>query len=185
MTIPNTQVVDAPPWSIRPELPADLDQIHDLHRMAFGRPAEAELVDAIRSGPDFIPELSLVAVADDGSVLGHVLLSRVAFEPDDGDDRTDVLTLAPLAVLPPHAGRGIGSALTRAGLQAADGREEPFVALLGPPAFYRRFGFEAGADHGVQSRYADAGPAFQVRLRPGVASVPPGAVVFPPTFDGI
>ena len=75
-------LIDAPSWSIRPELPVDLDQIHELHREAFRGPTEAELVDAIRAGADFLPELSLVAVASDGSVLGHVLVSRVGFEPD-------------------------------------------------------------------------------------------------------
>jgi len=177
--------VEAPPWSIRPERAIDLDQIHDLHRTAFGRPAEAELVDAIRSGPEFIPELSLVAVADDGSVLGHVLVSHVGFEPDEAGTRAQVLALAPLAVLPPHAGRGIGSALTMAALEIADARDEPFVAVLGPPAFYRRFGFVPAADHGIDSRYGDVGPAFQVRARPDGAPMQPGVVIYPPMFEAL
>ena len=74
-------LVEAPSWSIRPELPVDIDQIHELHRAAFRGAAEAELVDAIRAGAGFVPELSLVAVAPDGSVLGHVLVSRVEFDP--------------------------------------------------------------------------------------------------------
>jgi putative acetyltransferase len=177
--------VEAPPWSIRPEQAIDLDQIHELHRLAFGRPAEAELVDAIRSGPDFIPELSLVAVADDGSILGHILVSRVGFEPDEGGPRAEVLALAPLAVLPPHAGRGIGSALTMAALEAADKQDDPFVAVLGPPAFYRRFGFVPAADHGIDSRYGDTGPAFQVRPRSDGAPLAPGVVVYPPMFEAV
>ena len=177
--------VESPPWSVRPEQAIDLDQIHDLHHVAFGRPAEAELVDAIRSGPDFFPELSLVAVASDGSVLGHVLVSRVGFEPDEGGPRVDVLALAPLAVLPPHAGRGIGTALSVAALQVADGRDEPFVAVLGPPAFYRRLGFGPAADHGIDSRYGDVGPAFQVRPRVEGAPLPSGIVVYPPMFEAV
>jgi putative acetyltransferase len=176
--------VEAPAWLIRPEQAIDLDQIHDLHRTVFGRPAEAELVDAIRSGPDFIPELSLVAVADEGSVLGHVLVSRVGFEPDSGGPRIDVLSLAPLAVLPPHAGRGIGTALTMAALEAADAGDEPFVAVLGPPAFFRRVGFVPADEHGIYSRYDHAGRAFQVRPRrsDGV-EVPAGMVVYPSMFE--
>ena len=177
--------VEAPPWSIRAEQAIDLDQIHDLHRVAFGRPAEAELVDAIRSGPDFFPELSLVAVADDGSVLGHVLVSRVGFEPDESGHRLEVLALAPLAVLPPHAGRGIGTALTMAALEIADQRDEPFAAVLGPPAFYRRVGFVPASDHGIDSRYGGAGPAFQVRPRPGGPAPVPGVVVYPPMFEAV
>jgi putative acetyltransferase len=177
--------VDAPAWSVRPEEAIDLDQIHDLHRAAFGRPAEAELVDAIRTGPDFLPDLSLVAVADDGSVLGHVLVSRVGFEPDDRGPRIDVLTLAPLAVLAPHAGRGIGTALTIAALEAADARDEPFVALLGSPAFYARVGFVPADSHGIHSRYDEAGDAFQVRPRAGHPRLPAGTVVFPTMFETV
>ena len=124
VTLPTTDLVDTPEWSIRPEQPIDLDLIHDLHREAFHRRDEAELVDAIRSGPDFLPELSLVAATRDGSVLGHILISRVSFHPD-GDEQAGhtVLALAPLAVLPPYQGHGIGSALMR------DAKEIPAEVL--------------------------------------------------------
>lgn len=180
-----SELTEAPSWSVRPELALDLDQIHELHRTAFGRPSEAELVDAIRSGPDFFPGLSLVAVTDDGSVLGHVLVSRVAFEPEDGTGRVDVLALAPLAVLPAHAGRGIGTALMTAGLAAADARDEPFTAVLGLPSFYARFGFVPAAAHGIGGTYADAGGAFQVRPRAGAGAVPAGTLAYPAMFEGV
>lgn len=174
-------LVEAPSWSIRPELPVDLDQIHELHRAAFRGPAEAELVDAIRAGPGFIPELSLVAVSADGSVLGHILISRVEFAPAGEEARRDVLALAPLAVLPPHWDRGIGTELMRSALEIADQRDEPFVAVLGAPGFYARFGFTPAADEGIGSPYDAAGAAFQVRARPG-ASLEPGTVVYPSMF---
>lgn len=178
-------LVEPATWSIRPELPLDLDQIHDLHREAFRGPAEAELVDAVRAGAGFVPELSLVAVAADESVLGHVLVSLVGFDPDaDGATRRDVLALAPLAVLPPHWGRGIGSALTRAALSVADLRDEPFVAVLGPPSFYERFGFEPATEAGIRSPYDAAGPAYQVRPL-GEAKLEPGTVIYPPMFGEI
>jgi putative acetyltransferase len=179
MQIPD--LVEAPSWSIRPEVPVDLDQIHELHRAAFRGPAEAELVDAIRAGSGFIPELSLVAVAADGSVLGHIMISSVEFEPEGTDARQGVLALAPLAVLPPHMDRGIGSELTRTALEIADQREEPFVAVLGAPSFYGRFGFTPAANEGIGSPYDAAGPAYQVRPLAG-AALEPGTVVYPPMF---
>ena len=176
-------MVDAPSWSIRPELPVDLDQIHELHREAFRGPAEAELVDAIRAGADFIPQLSLVAVASDGSVLGHILVSRVGFEPDAADpQRADALAIAPLAVLPTHQGRGIGAALMGTALATADQRDESLIAVLGAPSFYERFGFGPAADLGVHSPYDDAGDAYQVRPIGGRA-VEPGSVVYPAMFE--
>jgi putative acetyltransferase len=180
--------VTAPAWTIRPELPIDLDYIHELHRQAFTGSIEAELVDAIRSGPDFIPELSLVAVTADGSVLGHIMLSRIGLQPDDGtESQIDVLALAPLAVLPPHQGRGIGAALMREALAMADEREEPMTIVLGLPAFYGRFGFVPAEDLGITGPYEDAGDAFQVRPRPGIdpSELPTGTAVYPSTFSSV
>jgi putative acetyltransferase len=183
MTAPTFEEVATPAWTIRPEQPLDLDQIHDLHREAFGRRDEAELVDAVRSGHDFIPELSLVAAAADGSVLGHVLVSRIEFEEKAYAMRGDVLSLAPLAVLPPYSGRGIASALTAQALAVADKRDEPFAFVLGSPAFYARFGFVAAIDYDIESPYDAAGRAFQVRPRPGGPAPVAGTVYYPRMFE--
>lgn len=177
--------VDEPAWTIRAEQPIDLDQIHDLHRAAFAGPTEAELVDTIRTGAHFIPELSLVAVTTDGSVLGHVLVSRVELQPSADDDaRIPVLALAPIAVLPPHQGRGIGSALMRETMDRADMLEEPFTVVLGSPPFYARFGFQPAFQLGVTGPYDAAGDAFGLRPRPG-AEVTPGRIVYPPAFSAV
>jgi len=182
-SLPPGDLVDAPRWTIRPEVALDIDQIHHLHREAFRGAAEAELVDAIRASAAFVPELSLVAVAAEGSVLGHILLSVVTFHPDRHDaTRRTALALAPLAVLPPHAGRGIGSALTTEALAVADERDEALVAVLGAPAFYARFGFSPASESGVRSPYDEAGAAYQVRSIGGVA-LEPGTVEYPPSFS--
>ncbi|HVM25677.1 MAG TPA: N-acetyltransferase [Candidatus Limnocylindrales bacterium] len=183
-TSPITDPVEAPHWTIRPELPVDLDQIHELHRTAFRGPDEAELVDAVRSSAAFIPELSLVATTDEGSILGHVLISRIELARDGTDDepaRIPVLALAPIAVLPQHEGRGIGTALMEAALAVADEREEPMIVVLGSPAFYRRFGFVPAAEHNLTGPYDDARDAFQVRARRG-GEIARGRLIYPPTF---
>ena len=185
MSIPHDEVA-APTWAIRPEQPIDLDRIHELHRAAFPGLVEAELVDAIRSGPDFLPDLSLVAATDDGSILGHVLVSRIRLDSVDPEPSSvEILALAPLAVLPPHQGRGIGAALMRAVLEAADGRDEPMTIVVGAPAFYAHFGFVPVADLGIGGPFDGAGAAFQVRSRPDLTEdqIPSGTVVYPPAFS--
>ena len=178
----------APAWTIRPAQPIDLDQIHELHRAAFTGPAEAELVDAIRSGPDFLPHLSLVAVTADDSVLGHILVSRIALEREDEPAaRVDVLALAPLAVLPPHQDRGIATALMNEALAIADQREEPMTLVLGSPSFYERFGFMPALPYDIHGPYDDAGDAFQFRPRTGLdpADLPTGTAVYPAMFNAV
>ena len=65
--------------AIRPESDADRDAIRRLNESAFGGRAEADLVDALRGSPAWIPELSLVAV-DGDELVGHVLFSVVALD---------------------------------------------------------------------------------------------------------
>jgi putative acetyltransferase len=185
MSATGPALVEAPAWGIRPEQPIDIDQIHDLHLAAFRGSAEAELVDAIRASPGFIPELSLVAVTEDGSVLGHVLISRVGFMPAHADGPTEVLALAPVGVLPAHQHRGVGTALTQAVLAIADGREQPFVVVVGSPDFYASFGFIPAADVDVSGPYEDAGDAFQARPRGGEGPIPPGTVTYPAPFSDV
>jgi putative acetyltransferase len=177
--------VDAPVWTIRAEQPLDLDQIHELHRAAFSGPAEADLVDAIRRGPTFVPELSLVAVTDDGSVLGHVLVSRVRLELAATGESIDILALAPIGILAPHRGRGIGSELVVAALERSMLRTEPFVVVLGAAGYFGRFGFTPASEHDVDGPYASAGAAFQLWAPPSEFPVPPGTVVYPPAFAGV
>ena len=117
---------------------------------------EADLVDALRVCPDWIPELSMVAEAD-GVVVGHVLCTRgrVAGRP--------VLALGPLAVDPSYQGLGVGTALVHAVLGAGDAMGEPLVVLLGHLDYYPRFGFVPGTSLGVTPPEAGWADHFQVR----------------------
>jgi hypothetical protein len=98
-------------------------------------------------------------VAVDGdSVVGHVLTAR-------GDlEGREAIAVAPLAVLPSHQGRGVGSALMTELLDRADDAGYPLVALLGNPAYYARFGFEPSGP--LKIWYLPVGkdnPHFQIR----------------------
>jgi putative acetyltransferase len=135
---------------LRAELPHDRDAIRRVHTEAFGDGGVvAALVDALRAAPAPLPPLSFVAVvggeagvggAGDGLVAGHVMLT---FSRLDALPRlVDVYVLSPLGVLPRFQRRGIGSALIRVALRAAQERRVPLVFLEGDPAFYGRRGFE-------------------------------------------
>ena len=89
-----------------------------------------------------IDELSFTALAEI-AVVGHVTASRAKVGFDS------VVAVGPIGVLPEHQGKGIGSALMRALLGAADAQDVPLVVLLGSPQYYGRFGFRAAAELGV------------------------------------
>jgi putative acetyltransferase len=144
---------------IRREHPDDIAGIRGVHRAAFtsdGEPMEARLVDALRESDAWIPALSWVAELD-GAVVGHVVCTRGHL------DDIPAVGLGPLGVLPELQGTGVGSALMYASIGAADALDEPLIALLGAPAYYGRFGFDAAVRHAVQPPDANWGEHFQVR----------------------
>lgn len=63
---------------IRPETPADFDAVAPIHRAAFGRPQEAELVARLRreAGP-----LGSLVAGNHGVVVGRILFSPVLGQP--------------------------------------------------------------------------------------------------------
>jgi putative acetyltransferase len=169
---------------IRRETERDIDVIRAITTAAFaaGRPPgqtvpEARLIDELRTGPAWLPALSLVAVTPAGEVIGHVLGTRghVGQEP--------VLALGPLAVRPDRQRYGVGSALMHAILGAADALGEPLAALLGDPAYYRRFGFELGTVYQIIPPRPEWQPHFQVRVLTEYQPRLRGIFTYPKPFD--
>jgi putative acetyltransferase len=142
---------------IRHDVPADHARVYAIQRAAFGRSAEADLVNALRS---VHPQLSLVAELD-GELVGHVFLSPVSI----GDPGTQALAagaLAPIGVLPDRQGQGIGSTLVRRALEESHRIGWRAVFLVGEPLFYARFGFTLAAARDLHYESADFDPVFQV-----------------------
>lgn len=141
--------------TIEPESAEDEDVIRAVHVAAFPTQAEADLVSALRKNMD--SQISLVAKAPE--VIGHVMLSRMSVEGDGRAYRA--LGLGPVAVLPEHQARGVGSALIRKALRQAATLGNELVFVVGEPDYYGRFGFSADAAMPFASPYA--GPYFMVR----------------------
>ena len=100
---------------IRPERAEDSFQVRQVNELAFGQPAEADLVERLRQA--CADALSLVA--EDGGIVGHILFTPVVVE---GTGATvHGMGLAPMAVLPDRQRQGIGSQLVRRGLDTIRG----------------------------------------------------------------
>jgi len=166
---------------VRAETPDDHDTIRRIVDEAFGDTITSAIVDGIRASDRFIPELSLVAVYE-GQPLGHVISSYVDVVP--GSRR--VLQVGPLAVVPSHQRRGIGTALMRETIRIAEERGEPLLLIEGNPAYYGRFGFTRADEQGIEMPPESHGPQyFMIRPLRAYDSSLRGRVVYPPETFGV
>jgi len=134
--------------TIRLEEPGDVASIRDVNERAFDQPEEANIVDHLRETCGGL--LSFVAVVDE-QVVGHILFSPATIEQDG--KAIEGMGLAPMAVIPEHQRRGIGSSLVETGLDILRDSSCPFVIVLGHPEYYPRFGFETASRHGITCQW--------------------------------
>jgi putative acetyltransferase len=162
---------------VRPEAAPDHPAIRRVHELAFAPSAgEARLVDELRKAGDLVPELCLVAV-DVDQVVGHIAYSRARLESG-----YEVLSLAPMGVLPDRQRSGIGSALVRESLERAAETDFPLVVVLGHPEYYPRFGFEPAAPLGVLDPYGAPAEAWMAQRLPRYVPEARGLVTYPEAF---
>ncbi|WP_133489898.1 GNAT family N-acetyltransferase [Alcanivorax sp. 24] len=129
----------------RHETPSDIATIEAVTIAAFANAAhtshtEQFIVRALRVAS----ELTLSIVAEDqGQIVGHVALSPVTITDDHGRQVKGWYGLGPISVLPQRQGEGIGSHLMEQALFELRAMQATGCVLLGDPAYYARFGFQA------------------------------------------
>jgi predicted N-acetyltransferase YhbS len=168
-------------WTTRPETPgstADVATVRQINLAAFPTADEAGIVEALRADPGaWIEGLSLLAEAPDGTPAGYALLTRCHV------DGQPALALAPCAVVPAHQRTGAGSAAIQAALDAARGKGENLVLVLGHPGYYPRFGFVPASRFGITAPLAVPDEAMMVlTLNDSAGPVPSGTIQYPPAF---
>ena len=137
--------------AIQPAAAEDVPALDALLRTTFAAPDEANLVR------DLCVEGSMVLVfvareEDSGALVGMVAFSRM--EVRVGVKDVQAVALAPVAVLPEYRQQGVAEALIRGGLERLEAAGVVLCFVLGDPAFYGRFGFDADIASGFESRYA-------------------------------
>ena len=162
---------------VRQETHQDREAIRKVNRSAFGGDDEANLVDALREG-DFVA-MSLVAELD-GTIVGHILFSRVEIRTSDGTVKA--LSLAPMAVLPGHQRQGIGCALVKAGLDSCRDFGQKIVVVLGHPGFYPKFGFSPELARSLKSPFGGGDAWMALEIEPGALDGVEGTVEYSQPF---
>ena len=164
------------PLRIRDENTLDVEAITALTEAAFhdaphSSHTEQHIVNALRRAGQLT--LSLVA-EQGGAVVGHVAVSPVTVS----DGTPGWYGLGPISVSPELQGQNIGASLMHAAMDGLRAHGAAGCVLVGEPAFYTRFGFQAVP--GLV--YPGIPPEFFMALSFGPA-VPQGAVSYHAAFD--
>ena len=144
---------------IEPETKNDYKQITRLLVAAFNGDAEAKLVEKLRKTPAYVSNLSLVAKYEN-IIIGHVLLYPIKI--NNGKEKCNSLSLAPISVIPTFQRKGIGRRLIKKGLEEAQKLGFKSVIVVGHSKYYPRFGFKKASNYGISAPFDVPDEAFFV-----------------------
>ncbi|MCW9039993.1 MAG: N-acetyltransferase, partial [Rhodospirillales bacterium] len=159
---------------ITDEKPEHRDAVRALHTAAFPTEVEAGLVDDLRAEGDAVISLVALEGDDNNTVVGHILFSKMAAP-------FRALGLAPVSVAEDHRRKGIAAALIEEGIAQAVAGGWEAIFVLGDPAYYTRFGFNAEAAATFDSPYAGPYLMVLVLAERGLPTAT-GAVEYAPAF---
>ena len=164
---------------IRKEAKKDYDGIFEVNKLAFGQKEESKLIDKIRNGNNFIPDLSLVAEKN-GKIIGHILFSKIEIS---GSSKFNSLALAPMAVVPEFQKKGIGTKLIEEGIRKAKELNFETIIVLGHKDYYPRFGFQKASKWNIKCPFEVPDEAFMaMEISDNALKNKSGTVIYPPEF---
>ena len=142
--------------TIRKEEENDYKKVYEVNWLAFQQENESKLIEKIRNGENFVPELSLVAEIDD-DIVGHILFSRIKIV---GYSIFESLALAPMAVIPEFQKQGIGAELIKKGIEKAKELGFYSIIVLGHKKYYPKFGFTRASNWSIECPFEVPDEAF-------------------------
>lgn len=148
MKIENPQII------IRTEKPSEYEQVNkvifeafaEMHGVEIGKFMMEHFIKE-RKNPTYIPELSLVAVLANETIVGEVALHETDIITAEG--KITQLVLSQSVVLPEYRMQGIMRKLVEQVLVKAEKLGYGAVFLGGNPKLYARFGFEPSSKYGI------------------------------------
>ncbi|CAN5331023.1 N-acetyltransferase [soil metagenome] len=171
---------------IRQETPADYIAVSALIQAAYRQvpysdKKEQLMVERLRQSSAFIPQLSLVAQANTGELVGHILLTRLHIQHQH--QRYPGLALAPLSIPPAYQNQGNGSHLIRSSHAIAQSLGYAYSIVLGHATYYPKFGYERLSQYAIELpiQVADENSMIMALQENGLAGVR-GKVVYANEF---
>lgn len=171
--------------TIRQEKKKDHQAVFSLIENAFEAEQYSDhqeqfLVERLRKSTAFVPELSLVA-EEDNKIVGYILLTKIAIK--GVSTMTKVLALAPVAVLPPYQGKGIGGQLIIEAHTIAQQLGFKAIVLLGHALYYPKFGYSKASKFDIQLPFdVPEENCMVLELEQGSLDHVAGMVVYPSEF---
>ncbi len=164
---------------IRREEKKDHTIVYEINRLAFGQENESQLIEKIRKGSNFVPELSLIAEIDN-KIVGHILFSRIKIV---GGSVFESLALAPMAVIPEFQKQGIGGKLIKKGIEKAKELGFDSIIVLGHKEYYPKFGFQRASKWSIECPFEVPDEAFRaIELTEKAFEGKAGTVQYPEEF---
>jgi len=165
--------------TIRKEEENDYNKVYEVNWLAFQQENESKLIEKIRKGENFVPELSLVAEID-GEIVGHILFSRIKIVRDS---IFESLSLAPMAVIPEFQKQGIGTKLIKKGIEKAKELGFDSIIVLGHEEYYPKFGFARASNWSIKCPFEVPDEAFMaIELTEKAFEDKAGTVRYPDEF---
>ncbi len=168
-------VIDKSKIIIRPEKSSEYEEVNKLiydafseqHGVKTGKFMMEHFIEE-RQKETFIPELSLVALLENGTIVGEVAIHETDITTEGG--KITQLTLSQSAVLPEYRMQGIMRMLVEYALKEAKRMGYGAVFLGGNPKLYARYGFEPSCAYGIyhenREKWGDEGFMVCI-LKPG------------------
>lgn len=166
---------------IRQERPEDYQQIRELVRNAFALAEHSDgeehnLIERMRLSPEYIPELSLVAVSGD-IILGHIMFSKISV------GQSEAIALAPISVRTDRQRKGIGKLLVTTGHKLARKMGYRCSMVLGNPDYYSKFGYERASSYGIIASFDVPDEYYRVCDLGNTGDLPKGYVRYSDAFE--
>lgn len=164
---------------IRKEEEKDYKKVYEVHRLAFQQENESKLIEKIRKGENFVPELSLVAEIGN-EIVGHILFSKIKII---GNSVFESLALAPMAVIPKFQKQGIGGKLIKKGFEKAKRLGFDSIVVLGHKEYYPKFGFQRASKWSIKCPFEVPDESFMaIELTKKALECKAGTVKYPEEF---